>query len=133
MTDARYIPRDYCSPFYDFGTSEPVKWITPDSPDNALIRRIEAARRDASVIQHAIARQVRTRVKELRSSVVDVAHACGMKPERLRRVLRGEVPMRLDDLTLLEYVLGGLDVPGGAPLRELTGTRLTLHPDTTDR
>lgn len=129
MSDVRFAPRDFCSPSYEFGTSAAVKWIPLVPTGNVVEDRVLAARLDASIIQHEVSGQVRTRLSDLRSSVAAVAHACGMKPERLRRVLRGEVPMRLDDLTLLDHVLGALEVPGGASLREQVRTRSARNGD----
>ncbi len=132
MTDARYVPREFCVPFYEFGISSSVKWRALTLTGEAGGDRVQMARQDASFIQHEIARQVRTRLKDVRSSVTAVAEACGMKPERLRRVLRGEVPMRLDDVTLLDLVLGELKIPPGAPLREQMRTRSTRDGDASD-
>jgi len=129
VTDARYVPREFCLPIHEFGTSASVKWPALTLTGEASADRVQAARRDASFIQHEVARQVRTRLKDVRTSVTAVAEACGMKPERLRRVLRGEVPIRLDDVTLLDLVLGELKLPPGAPLREHIRTRSTRDGD----
>ena len=131
MTDARYVPRNFCVPFHRFGVAEGVEWVQMPRSGEEIADRVANARLDASIIQHAICIQIRERVKALKSSVADVAEASGMKPERLRRVLRGEVPMRFDDLTILDLVLGGIDVPTEASLRESVRTR--SNRDTADQ
>lgn len=102
MTTPSYVPHSFLRPEYRrfFGKTPGVVWTKPgDSPDD---RRLEAAR-----LQHAYACVISSRARGRFGSIKSYAGSVGQDPARLQRVLRGDVPMRFDDIGAAVVVLGG--------------------------
>jgi len=90
---ASYIPRQYAVPPTTFGKARDIAWRnTADLSDR------DRERLYASQIQHEVAFQINAALQQLRWTQADYAQASRMTAQRIGAVLRGAVPMRLEDL-----------------------------------
>ncbi len=96
MSDPRFRPREYCAEPAAYGKANVVSWI-----GDADQQRAEAAR-----LQHECAVRIRTAAMARFGSVGRYAEAIGQTPDRLRKVLRGEAVMQLEDLAAARIHLG---------------------------
>jgi hypothetical protein len=95
----RYAPRDFTSEPAAFGRAARLTWPPP-------LTRKDAVRRRAAQLQHRYALRIRARLVAKRLNVSGYAKEAGTNYDRLARVLRGEVVMRLEDIALADLVLG---------------------------
>jgi hypothetical protein len=91
VSSPRFRPRAYCRPEKSFGTDDAIRWLRARSEADA--DQLGAAR-----IQHDLARRIRTALRGAELSVETYAQTHGLEPMRLRRLLRGDVIMRLEDV-----------------------------------
>lgn len=99
MTDSRYVPRALSDEPGSFGRAEVLKWKNSDSIGGAV--RIRAAR-----IQHYYAIRIRRRISDERTTAKEFASKSGISYDRLMKVLRGEMIMRLEDIAAADLILG---------------------------
>lgn len=114
MTNPRYRPRDYCLEPELFGKRFELTWREVEGRENARLAAAQLQNRYAVFIRH----QVRTKSKpqdpkSLKPKSLEIyAIAADISYDRLMKMLRGDVIMRLEDLGMARYVLGldiGLD------------------------
>lgn len=101
MTNPRFRPREYLRDPILFGRSEAAVWVEPTSNE-------EGARLRAAQLQHQYARRIKIRLRATGLTIGDFAQAVGGSADRTAKVLRGEVIMRIEDLSEAEFVLGGI-------------------------
>ena len=89
VSDPRFRPRHFCAEPVAFGKATVVGWVQADGARE----QAEAAR-----LQHECAVQIRREAIERFGSVGRYAESIGQTPDRLRKVLRGEAVMQLEDL-----------------------------------
>ncbi|TRW44390.1 helix-turn-helix domain-containing protein [Georgenia yuyongxinii] len=94
-----YVPRDFARTPRLFGAHLDIAWKTATS-------RREAVQIRASQLQHQVAVAVRAMRTEQQLTQKALADNSGMTELRLGRLLRGEQPMRLEDVAILELTLG---------------------------
>jgi hypothetical protein len=104
MSDPRYRPRDWAVEPALFGVGMDIKW-----GDDVNVQS-DFAQRGASALQHDVAVSVRNRLRDRprRMSLKRLAAETEISYDRLSRLLRGEVVMRLEDIAAMEAVLGAL-------------------------
>lgn len=93
MTSPRFRPRSYCEPAEHFGTELPVRWRNA-----ARMSSAELDQREASRMQHSLARRIGTVIKAEDSTIGKYADEVGITYSRMRRLLSGEIIMRLEDV-----------------------------------
>lgn len=145
MTDARFKPRDFAITPEKFGkpagvewkTNQAVDWVVSDDPaERHEVQRQYAKwrtnvwRLQAAQMQHYYAMRIRaaiadgTQVKGRGLSRTKVyAQMAGIGYDRLVKMLRGEVIMRLEDVAAADRLLGGIS----------GFTRIETPTDSTDR
>lgn len=118
MTSPGYVPKSFArSPYrHLFGKSPAIIWEQRDEPRDAV--RLEASR-----LQHAYACVIRVRARGKFGSIKAYAESLGVDSQRLQRVLRGDVPMRLEDIGAAALTLGESI---HATAQELLMARVTL-------
>lgn len=99
MTDSRYVPRSLSDEPGSFGRAELLRWKTSDTIAGSA--RIRAAR-----LQHLYAIRIRKRIIDERTTAKEFASNAGISYDRLMKVLRGEMIMRLEDIAAADLVLG---------------------------
>ena len=107
MTNPRYKPRDYCLEPELFGKRFELTWCEVEERENARLAAAQLQNEYAVFIRH----QVRTQKKTLEV----YAKAAGVSYDRLMKMLRGDVIMRLEDIGMAHYLLHldiGLHRPG---------------------
>ena len=115
MTNPRYRPRDYCLEPELFGKRFELTWRAVEERENARLAAAQLQNRYAVFIRH----QVRTQKKtlEVYAITADISY------DRLMKMLRGDVIMRLEDLGMAHYLLKldiGLDQLGTrSPARDI--------------
>ena len=98
---ASYIPRQYAVPPATFGKARDIAWR-----NTADLSERDRERLYASQIQHEVAFQINAALQQLRWTQADYARASRMTVQRTGIVLRGEIPMRLEDLGTAHRILG---------------------------
>jgi hypothetical protein len=93
VPDTRYVPRSYTLDYHDFGKKESVRWL-----DEADLDDLELDRLGGAKLQHVMAVDMNQRIARRFLSLRHYAEHTGQKYERLARMLRGEIVMRLDDV-----------------------------------
>ena len=93
VPDTRYVPRSYTLDYHDYGKKESVRWL-----DDADLDGLELDRLGAAKLQHDVAVRIHRQVSKRYFSLRHYAEHTGQRYERLARVLRGEIVMRLDDV-----------------------------------
>lgn len=96
VSDPRFRPREFCAEPAAYGRASVVSWV--EASDE---QRAEAAR-----LQHECAVRIRTEAMARFGSIGRYAEAIGQTPDRLRKVLRGEAVMQLEDLAAARIHLG---------------------------
>jgi hypothetical protein len=99
MTDSRYVPRDLSDEPAGFGRAAILKWKSSDSIGGAA--RIRAAN-----IQHFYTIRIRKRITDELMTAKQFAAKSGISYDRLMKVLRGEMIMRLEDIAAADLILG---------------------------
>lgn len=99
VTDSRYVPRNLSDQPAGFGHGESLIWKTSDV--TVELTRIEAAK-----IQHFYSLRIRKRMVDKPMSAKQFASESGIRYDRLMKVLRGEMIMRLEDIGAADLVLG---------------------------
>jgi hypothetical protein len=99
VTDSRYVPSSYSTEPRGFGRAEGLHWKTSNDVT-------ELARIRASKLQHSYSVRIRKRMTDMSVSAKQFAAASGTSYERLLKVLRGDVIMRLEDIASADLVLG---------------------------
>jgi hypothetical protein len=89
---ASYSPRQYAVPPATFGKARDIAWRNTDLSER------DRERLYASQIQHEVAFQINAALQQLRWTQADYAREAKMTAQRIGAVLRGAVPMRLEDL-----------------------------------
>ena len=98
VTDSRYVPRDLSDQPAGFGRGENLIWKTSDVP-------VESTRIRAAKIQHFYSLRIRKRMADKPMSAKQFASESGIRYDRLMKVLRGEMIMRLEDIAAADLVL----------------------------
>jgi hypothetical protein len=120
MTNPRYRPRDYCLEPELFGKRFELTWCEVEARENARLAAAQLQNRYAVLIRHL----VRTKYKPLDhkppkpNPLKIYAIAAGISYDRLMKMLRGDVIMRVEDLGMAHYLLKldiGLDQLGTRP------------------
>ncbi|MEX1080161.1 MAG: hypothetical protein WED09_13760 [Homoserinimonas sp.] len=101
MTVKRYEPRSFAVDAHNFGRVRKVRW----KPDEAFTGS-ELDYLLASKMQHAYAVVINEQILDHHGSIREYAASAGHNYQRLGRMLRGEIVMRLDDITNAERQLG---------------------------
>jgi len=106
MADARFVPRAFTTEPELFGDRAEIGWraLPVDLQERVAFL--------AAQTQHDFAVKLRARMKEIWWTPATYARWAGMKPERLRRLLRGEIVAQT-----IDYVMAW----------ELVGVRLRIH------
>ena len=99
VTDSRYVPSSFSVEPRGFGRAENVHWKTSDDG-------IERSRIQASKLQHLYSVRIRKRMTEKSTSAQQFAALSGISYDRLLKVLRGDVIMRLEDIASADLILG---------------------------
>lgn len=92
MSDPRYEPRRFTSDPAQFGRAGTLSWVTGAEADPA---KLVAAR-----LQHEYAWRIRSAACCKYGSLRRYARAADLNYDRLSKVIRGEVLMRLEDIAL---------------------------------
>lgn len=90
-----------------FGKSTDITWVPATSSE--MVRRIEASR-----LQHEFALVIRRRLVARSESIRQYSARVGIGYDRMAKVLRGEVIMRLEDIADADRLLGGIISPCAA-------------------
>lgn len=101
MTVKRYEPRSFAVDFHDFGSVRKIRWKPVGALSGPQLDYLLA-----SQLQHAYAVRINEQITKLHGSVREYAKAAGHNYQRLGRMLRGEIVMRLDDISNAERQLG---------------------------
>jgi hypothetical protein len=101
VTDVRYRPRGYAVVPRDFGKKDLIQWRTVEG-------QLEIARLRAAQIQHKYSFEIQAGFRERGYFLQEYAHHAGSSYDRMAKMLRGDVIMRLEDLTIADIVLGGI-------------------------
>lgn len=99
MTDSRYVPRNLSEESIGFGRAEALRWKSSDSIVES--NRIQAAR-----VQHFYALRIRKRIADQLMTPKQYALKAGISYDRLMKILRGEMIMRLEDIAAADLILG---------------------------
>lgn len=97
VEESRYRPRNYCAEPDAFGKAETVQW-RETIPEERI--KLEAAK-----LQHVYAVRIRLQLREAERSLAWYADLVGETYDRMTKVLRGVLPMRLDDLAAADLHL----------------------------
>ncbi|WP_418606163.1 hypothetical protein [Georgenia sp. SUBG003] len=84
-----------------FGKDEHIAWRSVSGEDHAA--RLETAR-----LQNTIAARIAAKLRSRGLTVKDYAALAGVGYDRMLKVLRGDVLMRLEDVSDAERLLGGI-------------------------
>lgn len=99
VPDPRYTPRDFAENPRAFGHDADLVWKKQETSELRVVRR-------AAQLQHLYAVRIRARIKKGPGSLKGYAQLSGIKYDRLVKLLRGEVILRLDDIALADILLG---------------------------
>ncbi|WP_168626986.1 hypothetical protein [Cryobacterium sp. BB307] len=110
MSEPRYRPRDYCLDWHGFGKALHVRWRP--------LTGAEASRIAAARMQHLWAVRIRERARAERIPLKMYAERVGTSYDRLLKLLRGDLIMRLEDVGMAELVLGDV-VDAVSPFRPM--------------
>ena len=93
------MPRNLSDEPGSFGQAEVLRWKSGESVGDAT--RIRAAK-----LQHFYSIRIRQRIKDKRLTAKQFASESGISYDRLMKVLRGEMIMRLEDIAAADLILG---------------------------
>ncbi|MFJ3490613.1 helix-turn-helix domain-containing protein [Leifsonia aquatica] len=105
VSDPKFRPREYMVDPAGFGRVESSKFLEPSGSIE------DAVRIRASKWQHTFAYLTRDLMRAKRLNQKDLAARSHMSYDRVSRVLRGDVLLRLEDMAAFERVLGEDFVP----------------------
>ena len=94
-------PRQHCLAPSLFGKADSITWIKGDS-------KTDRGKIAAAHMQHAYCWAIRQRATEQFGSVKAYAAEAGLKYDRLARVMRGEAPLRFEDIGTARIHLGDI-------------------------
>lgn len=100
MTAPRYVPRDYCAEPHLFGKAGLVRWVDVSDSDRYLLRTAQ--------LQHLFAVRIRDRIRADGRNLKGYASSVGCDYDRMSKILRGALPMRLDDVAAADIELGSI-------------------------
>ncbi|MBB5633121.1 ribosome-binding protein aMBF1 (putative translation factor) [Cryobacterium mesophilum] len=100
MTTARFRPRDCARTPAAFGYSREIRWADESGASDDRLDQIGTAK-----LQHEFAYRIRDALAARDLTVKDFAEMEGQDYFRWRRLLRGEIIMRLEDVTRVERSL----------------------------
>lgn len=100
MTSPRFAPRNYCLDPSQFGRYSDIHWRHPSGGSDQL-DQWETAR-----FQHRMAVQVREALAARNQALDDYAAEQGLNRNRIGRLLRGDIIMRLEDVMNVRRNLG---------------------------
>lgn len=116
MASPKYRPRDYSDEPKGFGYFAKMGWkkvpaiVDAGHSEEGLKQRRQAAELVASQMQHRYAIRIRARLRtrdpERPQSIKEFAALANMRPDRVSKMLRGVVVMRLDDIAIADVLLG---------------------------
>lgn len=98
MSDPRFVPRDFCDDPSAFGKVRDIPWVTPDPKDLHLLH--------AATLQHFFAWRIRSELRKSGRSAKSYATFAHTSYDRLMKMLRGEVIMRMEDLGRAQAFFG---------------------------
>lgn len=98
MSNPRFIPRDFGEHPAAFGRFDPT-WRDQDNERDWRLLR-------AAQFQHRVALVARQHMLVMRWKQPYVARQVGISADRLGRILRGEQPMALEEITELLSIAG---------------------------
>lgn len=101
MTNPRFRPRAYAEIPVEFGKFERIVWIAPTAVEDQ--DRLSAAR-----WHHMYACRINKRLRERGATVAQYADMAGSGYDRLSKMLRGDVLIKLEDVAQAERLLGGI-------------------------
>ena len=101
MDTSRFEPRQWCLAPSMFGKSDSITWIRPQS-------KASAGRFAAAYMQHAYCWAIRKHAIEQVGSVKGYAAKAELPYDRLARVLRGQAPLRFEDVGVARTHLGDI-------------------------
>lgn len=106
MSDPRFHPREMAAPSdrHNFGKVEAISW-------RECTTELDASQNGAARLQHALALIIAGRLRDKGHSIRSYAKLVGLGHDRMAKVLRGEVVMRLEDVSDAERLLGGIVHP----------------------
>ena len=105
VTNSKYAPRDSTFEPQGFGRVEQIRWKTGTLPT-------EKARAGAAQMQHVYALRIRQRIDARNWSAAQYAQLAGTSYDRLMKLLRGEIILRLEDIAMADLLVG--EVSDGA-------------------
>lgn len=99
--DEARSPRDFTDEPESFGRAQSIQWkrVAPLEQEALLL---------AAQWQHASAVRIRWRIKATKSNLKTYARSAGTSYDRLGKVLRGVIVMRLEDIAVADILLGGV-------------------------
>jgi len=98
MSNPRYRPRDYTTEPSAFGRAAVIQWRHPNrdwAKDQAV----------AAWMQHVYAVRINKSLRDRGMSLADYAKETGQSYDKVSKMLRGEVIMRLDDIAQAHRLL----------------------------
>lgn len=111
MSSPRFIPRRCSTEPENFGRTRQIGWVDDNDEPSRVRSSYEQDRIAAARLQHRYAVVIRRRAREECGSLKAYAAKCEMPYDRLSKVMRGEVIMRLEDIAQAERILGGILAP----------------------
>lgn len=111
VTNSKYAPRDATFEPQGFGRVEVIRWKAGTLP-------AEKARVGAAQMQHVYSLRIRQRIEERSWSAGRYAQLAGTSYDRLMKLLRGEIILRLEDIAMADLLVG--EVSDGAIARAAT-------------
>jgi hypothetical protein len=106
MSNPRFSPRRYIEDWESFGRVTGPRWLDDVRSDH---QRDQLA---AAQLQHQFALRIYRAIRHQRKTLKAYAEMCDVPYDRLAKVMRGEVIMRLEDIAQAERILGGILTPG---------------------
>ena len=121
MSNPRFTPRRYTSEPENFGRTREIGWVDDTDGPDKVRSTYEQDRFAAARLQHQYAVGIRRRARTKHGSLKVYAEECGIPYDRLAKVMRGEVIMRLEDIVQAERILGGIldEKPKSTPTRRM--------------
>ena len=110
VTDPRYRPRDLARNSRQFGRDPDIEWLPATTLAEQVLQR-------AAELQHVYAQRIRERITSTDPAQVGergprprslkaYARLSGTNYDRLLKLLRGEIVLRLEDLAMADLIVG---------------------------
>ena len=100
MAARRIVPRNYCAEPHLFGKADIVRWIEVPDGERFALR--------AAQLQHQFAVRIRDAIRAEGRNLKGYASSVGCDYDRMSKILRGALPMRLDDVAAADIELGSI-------------------------